>query len=32
MRQPKLGVTRSRAYNKNGQAFVEQKNGALCVA
>lgn len=29
MRQPKLGVTRSRAYKKNGQAFVEQKNGAV---
>lgn len=29
VRQPKLGGTRSRAYKKNGQAFVEQKNGAV---
>lgn len=29
VRQPKLGGTRSRAYKKNGQAFVQQKNGAI---
>jgi hypothetical protein len=28
-RQQKLEVTRSRAYKKNDQAFVEQKNGAV---
>jgi hypothetical protein len=28
-RQQKLEVTRSRAYQKNDQAFVEQKNGAV---
>lgn len=28
-REQKLEVTRSRAYNKNDQAFVEQKNGAV---
>lgn len=28
-RQQKLDVTRSRAYKKNDQAFVEQKNGAV---
>jgi hypothetical protein len=28
-RGQKLEVTRSRAYNKNDQAFVEQKNGAV---
>src|SRR3982075_1519837 len=28
-RGQKLEVTRSRAYKKNGQAFVEQKNGAV---
>jgi hypothetical protein len=28
-RKQKLEVTRSRAYKKNDQAFVEQKNGAV---
>ncbi|MCS3727237.1 hypothetical protein [Bradyrhizobium betae] len=28
-REQKLEVTRSRAYKKNDQAFVEQKNGAV---
>jgi hypothetical protein len=28
-REQKLEVTRSRAYKKNDQAFVEQKNGAI---
>ena len=28
-REQKLDVTRSRAYKKNDQAFVEQKNGAV---
>jgi hypothetical protein len=28
-RQQKIEVTRSRAYKKNDQAFVEQKNGAV---
>ncbi|MCK1592646.1 MULTISPECIES: hypothetical protein [unclassified Bradyrhizobium] len=28
-REKKLEVTRSRAYKKNDQAFVEQKNGAV---
>src|SRR6476619_3230024 len=28
-RQQRLDVTRSRAYKKNDQAFVEQKNGAV---
>jgi hypothetical protein len=28
-RGQKLEVTRSRAYKKNDQAFVEQKNGAV---
>lgn len=28
-RAQKIEVTRSRAYKKNGQAFVEQKNGAV---
>jgi hypothetical protein len=28
-REQKLNVTRSRAYRKNDQAFVEQKNGAV---
>ena len=28
-REQKIEVTRSRAYKKNGQAFVEQKNGAI---
>ena len=28
-RAQKIGVTRSRAYKKNDQAFVEQKNGAV---
>src|SRR5258708_7090853 len=28
-RAPKIEVTRSRAYKKNDQAFVEQKNGAV---
>ena len=28
-REQKLEVTRSRAYRKNDQAFVEQKNGAI---
>jgi hypothetical protein len=28
-REQKLAVTRSRAYKKNDQAFVEQKNGAV---
>ncbi|WOH75683.1 hypothetical protein RX330_11640 [Bradyrhizobium sp. NDS-1] len=28
-REQKLEVTRSRAYKKNDQAFVEQKNAAL---
>ena len=28
-RNQKLEVTRSRAYKKNDQAFVEQKNGAV---
>jgi hypothetical protein len=28
-REQKLEVTRSRAYQKNDQAFVEQKNGAV---
>ena len=28
-RQQKIEVTRSRAYKKNDQAFVEQKNGSI---
>jgi hypothetical protein len=28
-RQQQLEVTRSRAYKKNNQAFVEQKSGAV---
>ena len=28
-REQKIEVTRSRAYKKNDQAFVEQKNGAV---
>jgi hypothetical protein len=28
-REQKLEVTRSRAYKKNDQAFVEQKNGGV---
>jgi hypothetical protein len=28
-REQKLEVTRSRAYKKNDQAFVEQKSGAV---
>ena len=28
-REQKLEITRSRAYKKNDQAFVEQKNGAV---
>ena len=28
-RSEKIEVTRSRAYKKNDQAFVEQKNGAV---
>ncbi len=28
-RSQKIEVTRSRAYKKNDQAFVEQKNGAV---
>ncbi|SCB55831.1 Integrase core domain-containing protein [Bradyrhizobium shewense] len=31
-REQKLEVTRSRAYKKNGQAFVEQRNGAVAAA
>jgi len=30
-RKQKLEVTRSRAYKKNHQAFVEQKNGAVVL-
>jgi hypothetical protein len=31
-REQKVEVTRSRAYKKNNQAFVEQKNGAASAA